>query len=131
MKSYQLSLWLWPLICHINPRSSPQRDSQIEIQYFPSKGRIDKMYFPYYGKKAHVSIHFLSDHAHARLHATVLLTDSCLWSDIGELRAAPGGREAAAQQGGLQQRAGRGVQGRGLRHSQQRREGQVPGSRHL
>ncbi|XP_008332301.1 sodium/potassium-transporting ATPase subunit beta-3a [Cynoglossus semilaevis] len=46
-------------IIGLKPRGDPyinctvKRDSQIEIQYFPSKGRIDKMYFPYYGKKAH------------------------------------------------------------------------------
>lgn len=34
-----------------------QRESAVQMQYFPSEGRIDKMYFPYYGKKAHVSIH--------------------------------------------------------------------------
>ncbi|CAB1435077.1 unnamed protein product [Pleuronectes platessa] len=25
----------------------------LQIQYFPSEGRLDKMFFPYYGKKAH------------------------------------------------------------------------------
>uniref|UniRef100_A0A8B9HAE0 Sodium/potassium-transporting ATPase subunit beta-3 n=1 Tax=Astyanax mexicanus TaxID=7994 RepID=A0A8B9HAE0_ASTMX len=28
--------------------------SQVQVQYFPQEGRIDRMYFPYYGKKAHV-----------------------------------------------------------------------------
>ena len=49
----------------------------------------------------------------------------------GGLRAASGGREAAAYQGGLQQGAGGGVQGGGLRPAQRRRKGQVPGPRHL
>lgn len=61
----------------------------------------------------------------------VLLTGGCLFPDAGELRAAPGGCEAAAHQGGLQQGAAGGVQGRGLRPPQQRREGQVPGPRQL
>lgn len=61
----------------------------------------------------------------------MLLTDGCLLADAGELRAAPGGCEAAAHEGGLQQGAGGGVQGRGLRPQQQRRQGQVPGPRHL
>lgn len=39
-----------------------QRDNPIQMQYFPSEGRIDKMYFPYYGKKAHVSIYPQSVH---------------------------------------------------------------------
>ncbi|KAK9538962.1 hypothetical protein VZT92_004100 [Zoarces viviparus] len=30
-----------------------KKESHIQMQYFPSEGRIDKMYFPYYGKKAH------------------------------------------------------------------------------
>ncbi|XP_049332723.1 sodium/potassium-transporting ATPase subunit beta-3a [Astyanax mexicanus] len=29
-------------------------ESQVQVQYFPQEGRIDRMYFPYYGKKAHV-----------------------------------------------------------------------------
>ncbi|XP_034459436.1 sodium/potassium-transporting ATPase subunit beta-3-like isoform X1 [Hippoglossus hippoglossus] len=28
-------------------------DRPLQIQYFPSEGRLDKMFFPYYGKKAH------------------------------------------------------------------------------
>lgn len=32
-----------------------QRDTRLQIQYFPAEGRLDKMFFPYYGKKAHVS----------------------------------------------------------------------------
>ncbi|KAM6918202.1 sodium/potassium-transporting ATPase subunit beta-3a [Xenentodon cancila] len=31
-----------------------KKDSPVQMHYFPSEGRIDKMYFPYYGKKAHV-----------------------------------------------------------------------------
>lgn len=46
-----------------------------------------------------------------------------LGPDAGELHAAPGGCEAAAHQGGLQQGAGRGVQGRGHQPAQQRRAG--------
>ncbi|KAM3616240.1 uncharacterized protein V6R79_014886 [Siganus canaliculatus] len=30
-----------------------KRDSPLQMQYFPSEGRLDKMFFPYYGKKAH------------------------------------------------------------------------------
>jgi hypothetical protein len=33
----------------------PQRESPLQMQYFPSEGRFDKMYFPYYGKNLHVS----------------------------------------------------------------------------
>lgn len=44
----------------------------------------------------------------------VLLTDGISFPDAGDLRAAPGGSEAAAHQGGLQQGAVGGVQGRGL-----------------
>lgn len=33
-----------------------QRETPLQMQYFPTEGHIDKMYFPYYGKKAHVSI---------------------------------------------------------------------------
>ncbi|XP_057712995.1 sodium/potassium-transporting ATPase subunit beta-3a [Corythoichthys intestinalis] len=32
-----------------------KKDNPVQMQYFPRKGRIDKMYFPYYGKKAHVN----------------------------------------------------------------------------
>uniref|UniRef100_A0A3B1JQU9 Sodium/potassium-transporting ATPase subunit beta n=1 Tax=Astyanax mexicanus TaxID=7994 RepID=A0A3B1JQU9_ASTMX len=41
------------------PRGDPyinctaKRDTPLQMQYFPSEGRFDKMYFPYYGKKAH------------------------------------------------------------------------------
>lgn len=59
------------------------------------------------------------------------MTDACLLLDAGELRAAPGGCKAAAHQGRLQQGAVGGVQGRGLRPAQQRRQGQVSGPRHL
>ncbi|GLD74300.1 sodium/potassium-transporting ATPase subunit beta-3 [Lates japonicus] len=46
-------------IIGLKPRGDPyinctvKRESPIQMQYFPSEGRIDKMYFPYYGKKAH------------------------------------------------------------------------------
>ncbi|XP_070701358.1 sodium/potassium-transporting ATPase subunit beta-3a [Pempheris klunzingeri] len=46
-------------IIGLKPRGDPyinctvKRDNPIQMQYFPSEGRIDKMYFPYYGKKAH------------------------------------------------------------------------------
>ncbi|KAG7526576.1 sodium/potassium-transporting ATPase subunit beta-3 [Solea senegalensis] len=46
-------------IIGLMPRGNPyinctvKKDSQIQMQYFPSEGLIDKMYFPYYGKKAH------------------------------------------------------------------------------
>ncbi|XP_053721715.1 sodium/potassium-transporting ATPase subunit beta-3b isoform X2 [Synchiropus splendidus] len=33
--------------------TSKQRQSPLQIQYFPAEGRLDKMFFPYYGKKAH------------------------------------------------------------------------------
>lgn len=59
------------------------------------------------------------------------MTDDCLLPGAGELLAAPGGCKAAAHQGGVQQGAVGGVQGRGLGPPQQRREGQVPGPRHL
>ncbi|XP_023252007.1 sodium/potassium-transporting ATPase subunit beta-3-like [Seriola lalandi dorsalis] len=43
----------------LKPRGDPyinctaKRDSVLQMQYFPSEGRLDKMFFPYYGKKAH------------------------------------------------------------------------------
>ncbi|XP_033497229.2 sodium/potassium-transporting ATPase subunit beta-3b isoform X3 [Epinephelus lanceolatus] len=43
----------------LKPRGDPyisctaKRDSLLEMQYFPSEGRLDKMFFPYYGRKAH------------------------------------------------------------------------------
>ncbi|KAI3374389.1 hypothetical protein L3Q82_006218 [Scortum barcoo] len=46
-------------IIGLKPRGDPyinctvKRDSPVQMQYFPTEGRIDKMYFPYYGKKAH------------------------------------------------------------------------------
>lgn len=30
-----------------------KKENPVQMQYFPSEGRFDKMYFPYYGKKAH------------------------------------------------------------------------------
>lgn len=48
-------------IIGLKPRGDPyinctaKRDTPLQIQYFPSEGRIDKVYFPYYGKKAHES----------------------------------------------------------------------------
>ncbi|XP_056149087.1 sodium/potassium-transporting ATPase subunit beta-3a [Lampris incognitus] len=48
-------------IIGLMPRGDPyinctaKRDTPVQMQYFPSEGRIDKMYFPYYGKKAHES----------------------------------------------------------------------------
>ncbi|KAM9323662.1 sodium/potassium-transporting ATPase subunit beta-3-like [Pholidichthys leucotaenia] len=30
-----------------------KKDNPVQMHYFPSEGRFDKMYFPYYGKKAH------------------------------------------------------------------------------
>ncbi|KAM3865824.1 sodium/potassium-transporting ATPase subunit beta-3a [Diretmus argenteus] len=48
-------------IIGLKPRGDPyinctaKRDTPVQMQYFPSEGRIDKMYFPYYGKKAHES----------------------------------------------------------------------------
>lgn len=41
-----------------------QKDHPVQMHYFPSEGRIDKMYFPYYGKKAHVSIWLQPDSVH-------------------------------------------------------------------
>lgn len=32
-----------------------QGERPLQMQYFPSDRRLDKMFFPYYGKKAHVS----------------------------------------------------------------------------
>lgn len=32
-----------------------KKDNPVQMHYFPSEGRIDKMYFPYYGRKAHVN----------------------------------------------------------------------------
>ncbi|XP_067461483.1 sodium/potassium-transporting ATPase subunit beta-3a isoform X1 [Thunnus thynnus] len=107
-------------IIGLMPRGDPyinctvKRDNPVQMQYFPSEGRIDKMYFPYYGKKAHVSIYLQSDCVRQHPDIDVLLTGSCQSSDAGELRAASGGCEAAAHQGGLQQGAAGGVQGRGL-----------------
>uniref|UniRef100_A0A3Q3X6E7 Sodium/potassium-transporting ATPase subunit beta n=1 Tax=Mola mola TaxID=94237 RepID=A0A3Q3X6E7_MOLML len=46
-------------IIGLKPRGDPyinctvKRDNPVQIHYFPSEGRFDKMYFPYYGKKAH------------------------------------------------------------------------------
>ncbi|XP_067331388.1 sodium/potassium-transporting ATPase subunit beta-3-like isoform X3 [Channa argus] len=46
-------------IIGLKPRGDPyinctvKKDTPVQMQYFPSEGRIDKMYFPYYGKKAH------------------------------------------------------------------------------
>ncbi|XP_047450336.1 sodium/potassium-transporting ATPase subunit beta-3b [Mugil cephalus] len=43
----------------LKPRGDPyinctvKRDTPLQMQYFPSKGRLDKMFFPYYGRKAH------------------------------------------------------------------------------
>ena len=34
---------------------SPQRETSLQMQYFPKEGSLDKMYFPYYGKNLHVS----------------------------------------------------------------------------
>lgn len=53
----------------------------------------------------------------------VLLTNARLLPDAEQLPAAPGGREAAAGEGGLQQGAAGGVPGRGLGPAQQRRTG--------
>uniref|UniRef100_A0A3B4HAP3 Sodium/potassium-transporting ATPase subunit beta-3 n=1 Tax=Pundamilia nyererei TaxID=303518 RepID=A0A3B4HAP3_9CICH len=30
-----------------------KRATSLQMQYFPSEGRLDKMFFPYYGKKSH------------------------------------------------------------------------------
>ncbi|KAJ8410640.1 hypothetical protein AAFF_G00185970 [Aldrovandia affinis] len=32
-----------------------KRESFLQIQYFPSEGKFDKMYFPYYGKRLHAN----------------------------------------------------------------------------
>nr|WRO44068.1 sodium/potassium pump beta 3a [Rachycentron canadum] len=43
----------------LKPRGDPyinctaKRDSLLQMQYFPSEGRLDKMFFPYYGKNSH------------------------------------------------------------------------------
>ncbi|KAM9359682.1 sodium/potassium-transporting ATPase subunit beta-3-like [Symphorus nematophorus] len=43
----------------LRPRGDPyisctaKRETPLQMQYFPSEGRLDKMFFPYYGKKAH------------------------------------------------------------------------------
>ncbi|XP_067362388.1 sodium/potassium-transporting ATPase subunit beta-3-like isoform X3 [Channa argus] len=43
----------------LKPRGDPyinctaKRDSPLQMQYFPSEGRLDKMFFPYYGKNLH------------------------------------------------------------------------------
>ncbi|XP_072247901.1 sodium/potassium-transporting ATPase subunit beta-3b [Leuresthes tenuis] len=43
----------------LKPKGDPyinctaKRDTPLQMQYFPSEGRLDKMFFPYYGKKAH------------------------------------------------------------------------------
>lgn len=42
--------------CHgLSLSLSIQRETPLQMQYFPSEGRLDKSYFPYYGKKAQVS----------------------------------------------------------------------------
>ncbi|KAK6297072.1 sodium/potassium-transporting ATPase subunit beta-3 isoform X1 [Coregonus clupeaformis] len=46
-------------IIGLKPRGDPyinctaKRESHLQMQYFPSEGRFDKMYFPYYGKNLH------------------------------------------------------------------------------
>lgn len=75
------------------------------------------MYFPYYGKKAHVST---PPRVSSEPPGRVLLTDAHLPPNAEQLPAAPGGREAAAGKGGLQQGAAGGVPGRGLGLAQQR-----------
>ncbi|XP_014017442.1 sodium/potassium-transporting ATPase subunit beta-3b [Salmo salar] len=46
-------------IIGLKPRGDPyinctaKRESPLQMQYFPSEGRFDKMYFPYYGKNLH------------------------------------------------------------------------------
>ncbi|XP_055752588.1 sodium/potassium-transporting ATPase subunit beta-3-like isoform X2 [Salvelinus fontinalis] len=46
-------------IIGLKPRGDPyinctaKRESPLQMQYFPSEGRFDKMYFPYYGKNVH------------------------------------------------------------------------------
>ncbi|KAK6302303.1 sodium/potassium-transporting ATPase subunit beta-3a [Coregonus clupeaformis] len=46
-------------IIGLKPRGDPyvnctaKRDTPVQMQYFPSEGRFDKMYFPYYGNKLH------------------------------------------------------------------------------
>ncbi|XP_071764108.1 sodium/potassium-transporting ATPase subunit beta-3a [Centroberyx gerrardi] len=46
-------------IIGLKPRGDPyinctaKRDIPVQMHYYPSEGRFDKMYFPYYGKKAH------------------------------------------------------------------------------
>lgn len=32
-----------------------QRETPLQMQYFPTEGKLDKSYFPYYGKTLHVS----------------------------------------------------------------------------
>ncbi len=32
-----------------------QRETPLQMQYFPAEGKLDKSYFPYYGKTLHVS----------------------------------------------------------------------------
>uniref|UniRef100_A0A8D3CNI1 Sodium/potassium-transporting ATPase subunit beta n=1 Tax=Scophthalmus maximus TaxID=52904 RepID=A0A8D3CNI1_SCOMX len=43
-------------------------DNPLQMQYFPSEGRLDKMFFPYYGKKAH------SDYVQPLVAVKLLLT---------------------------------------------------------
>ncbi|XP_047191465.1 sodium/potassium-transporting ATPase subunit beta-3-like [Scophthalmus maximus] len=45
-----------------------KRDNPLQMQYFPSEGRLDKMFFPYYGKKAH------SDYVQPLVAVKLLLT---------------------------------------------------------
>lgn len=40
-----------------------QRETPLQMQYFPTEGILDKSYYPYYGKKLHVSTMQL-DHSH-------------------------------------------------------------------
>ncbi|KAG7471012.1 hypothetical protein MATL_G00120070 [Megalops atlanticus] len=46
-------------IIGLKPQGGPyinctaKREHPLQMQYFPSEGKFDKMYFPYYGKKAH------------------------------------------------------------------------------
>lgn len=41
------------IVCRVSLLT--QRESPLQMQYFPTEGKLDKSYFPYYGKKLHAN----------------------------------------------------------------------------
>uniref|UniRef100_A0A8D3EDN2 Sodium/potassium-transporting ATPase subunit beta-3 n=1 Tax=Scophthalmus maximus TaxID=52904 RepID=A0A8D3EDN2_SCOMX len=56
------------IIIKMNRVRTTTEDNPLQMQYFPSEGRLDKMFFPYYGKKAH------SDYVQPLVAVKLLLT---------------------------------------------------------